>query len=91
MQIKYFDDKLKNLKKHIKSKNPISFNEMLNLTGWKNKDLVYVLKKLLDLNIIDEFFDESKEKILYKFINSKDEDMITIQERINNLEQQNIT
>ena len=90
MKIKYFDEKVKNLKKYIESKNSISFNELLNLTGWDNKDLTYVLKKLLDLDIINEFFDEEHEKILYELNKSKDEDMMTIQERIENLEKQTL-
>ena len=89
MDIKYFDDKLNNLKRHIKSNNPISFNQMLNLTGWENRDLTYVLKKLLDLNLVEEYFDEKYEKILYKFKNSRDDDMITIQERIQKFENEN--
>jgi len=82
LKIKYFNEKLKNTKKTLLDKSPISFNDLMNFAGWSERDLTFVLKNLLDSNIIDEFYDEDSEKILYKLIQTKHEETITIRERI---------
>ena len=81
MEIKFLDDRLKNLKIIIKKNNGLAFSELINLTGWDEMILTFVLSKLLDMGTVDEYFDDEIGKILYKIVEFKNNDLLTIQER----------
>ena len=84
-EIKYIDDRLRNLTILFDKHKEIKFNDILELTGWDEYILAIVIKKLIEKQIIEEYFNEKYGQIFYRKISEDNDDLLTIEKRLEKL------
>ena len=57
-EIDYIEDRQRNVIKLFHERGELSFNSLIEITGWEEYVLAKILKLLLSKDVIEEYFDE---------------------------------